>query len=209
MNYGFVKSKIDGTEQQYQLENIKIPKKYSYKKYLPKVLNQGQRPICVPCSLSAFINWSINNESGNNKADNGVNFEEIFKNRSNDSNDGMSFKDAFYYLRHSGVKTDNGIFKIGRYAKIGSIIQLKQAIVINGPCVGGLPVYCSDIDEFWSQLRGTNLEGGHAVAITGYNEEGFIIRNSWGKNYGDEGYAILPYDDFNKFYEIWTIIEDV
>ena len=209
MNYGFVKSKIDGTEQKYQLENIRIPKEYSYKKYLPEVLDQGKKPICVPCSISTFINWSVNNETGNNKVDNGVNLEEIFENRNNDSDDGMSFKDAFYYLRHTGVKTDNGVYKICRYAKIGSITQLKQAIIINGPCVGGLPVYCTDIDEFWIELADNKFKGGHAIAIIGYNNEGFIIRNSWGKKYGDDGYSILPYEDFDKFYEIWTIIEEV
>ena len=68
MNYGFIPSKMDGTEDKFKkLEGFKIPEEYSYKKYLPKVLNQGSKPICVPCSLSAYINWSINIETGDNK----------------------------------------------------------------------------------------------------------------------------------------------
>ena len=44
------------------------------------------------------------------------------------------------------------------------------------------------------------------MAFVGYNKEGFILRNSWGKNYGENGYALLPYDDFSQIWEIWTIL---
>ena len=36
--------------------------------------------------------------------------------------------------------------------------------------------------------------GGHAVTIVGYNDKGFIIKNSWGKNWGMNGYATISYD---------------
>jgi hypothetical protein len=38
--------------------------------------------------------------------------------------------------------------------------------------------------------------GGHAFVIVGYNEEGFIIQNSWGTDWGDNGRAILTYEDW-------------
>ena len=37
---------------------------------------------------------------------------------------------------------------------------------------------------------------GHAVAIVGYTDEGFIIQNSWGEGWGERGFALLPYQDF-------------
>jgi hypothetical protein len=36
--------------------------------------------------------------------------------------------------------------------------------------------------------------GGHAVTIVGYDEHGFIIKNSWGPEWGDKGYARVSYD---------------
>ena len=206
MNYGFVPSKMDGTEIKFEkIKDFEIPDEYSYVKYLPPVLNQGNKPICVPCSLSAYINWVINTDTGNNKVDNEVDLQEIFASSTIDSEDGMTFKDGLKFLKHEGVTTKEGVETIDRYATIGSIITLKQALILNGPCVGALPVYDSNAWEFWKKGAGLSLLGGHAIAIVGYNYEGFIIRNSWGRTYGDNGYSVIPYDDFGKFMEIWTI----
>lgn len=207
MNFGFIQSKLDGTEYEYIPRSGTIPDNIDYIDCLPTVINQGGDAICVPCSISAYANWIINIETGNSKYDNELDYFDIFSNRTNESNDGMSFKDALHYLKHHDAIMKSGNKRIvNRYAKVGSIIALKQAIVANGPCVGGLPVYNSCITNFWDKQKGS-FEGGHAVAIVGYNEEGFILRNSWGRYYGENGYSLLPYEDFNKFYELWTIIE--
>ncbi len=41
---------------------------------------------------------------------------------------------------------------------------------------------------------GELIEGGHAVAVVGFDKEGewLLIRNSWGKSWGSEGHARLP-----------------
>ncbi|HIJ79221.1 MAG: C1 family peptidase [Desulfobulbaceae bacterium] len=39
-------------------------------------------------------------------------------------------------------------------------------------------------------------EGGHAFAIIGYNNQGFIIQNSWGPKWGAKGFAIWLYEDW-------------
>lgn len=39
-------------------------------------------------------------------------------------------------------------------------------------------------------------DGGHAFVIVGYNEDGFLIQNSWGTGWGSAGYAILTYSDW-------------
>lgn len=43
---------------------------------------------------------------------------------------------------------------------------------------------------------GSAAHPGHAFAIVGYNEKGFLIQNSWGADWGSYGYAILTYDDW-------------
>ena len=203
-NSGFVPSIIDGSEDIFEApKNMGFPKQFSYMKYLPNVLDQGLYPTCVPCSISAFLNWDLNLPTGS-KDDNSVAIFEIFD-KGDGAEDGMTFKSAFKVLRTEGVSTDKGNVKIKRYAKINSSMALKFALITNGPCVGALPVYNSAVDEFWAG-NSRYIEGYHAIAIVGYNEDGFIIRNSWGKSYGENGYFFLKNEEINKFLEIWTLI---
>jgi hypothetical protein len=44
--------------------------------------------------------------------------------------------------------------------------------------------------------RKGRADGGHAIAIVGYAEQGFIIQNSWGPSWGNGGFALLPYEDY-------------
>ncbi len=44
--------------------------------------------------------------------------------------------------------------------------------------------------------REDRATGGHAIAIVGYVKDGFIIQNSWGSNWGSNGFAVLPYEDW-------------
>lgn len=204
MTYGYIKSELDGSEHQFTSEqSIALPKEYSYMHYLPKVLDQGNESICVPCSCSAMLNWRINLLHGEAK-DNKINLHEIYNIRSNKPEDGMTFKEALHYLRHHGVKTKEGVKTIEEYAMVGTIDNLKMALIMNGPCIGALPVY-NNGPYFWKQ--GPQMFGGHAISIVGYNEDGFIIRNSWGENWGlKQGYTLISYDDFKYFFEIWTIL---
>ena len=39
-------------------------------------------------------------------------------------------------------------------------------------------------------------DGGHAFAIVGYNQVGFIVHNSWGPDWGTKGCAVLLYEDW-------------
>jgi Papain family cysteine protease len=41
-----------------------------------------------------------------------------------------------------------------------------------------------------------DIEGGHAFAVVGYNSDGFIVQNSWGKSWGSDGFALWRYEDW-------------
>lgn len=205
--YGCIKSILDGSESVFKADSsINLPSEYSYKKYIPSVLNQGNKPICVPCSLSSFINWDLNIKNNEDEKDYKIDLMQIYDSRSN-SDDGMMIKEALSYLKNNGVNTSEGNYKINDFAIIGSIEALKRAIVMNGICIGGVPTYETSYHDFWNETNGGEFLGGHAIAIIGYDKDGFIIRNSWGKDYGYEGYSHMKYDDFNVFYELWTILK--
>ncbi len=41
-----------------------------------------------------------------------------------------------------------------------------------------------------------SADGGHAFALVGFNGDGFIVQNSWGKTWGRGGFAVLSYADW-------------
>jgi hypothetical protein len=204
-NFGFIPSTMDGTEIVFAAPmNMDIPKEYSYERYLPNVINQGTLSICVPCSISAYLNWKENLKDGSKK-DNKVALMDIYKIKTN-AGEGMSFKEGLHYLRHNGVKSAVGKLGIGHYGRVNNMVDMRYALIMNGPCLGALPVYSDDCD-FWNKKAGQSLMGYHAISIVGYDNDGFIIRNSWGNDFCRNGYTTIPYEDFTKIIEAWTIID--
>jgi hypothetical protein len=51
---------------------------------------------------------------------------------------------------------------------------------------------------YWAipRQKANTSDGGHAFAIVGYNQDGFIVHNSWGTKWGTKGRAILRYEDW-------------
>lgn len=61
--------------------------------------------------------------------------------------------------------------------------------------------------EMYVILRPGQLDnlGGHAFAMVGYNDVGFLVQNSWGKEWGKGGFATLPYDDWlDSAWDAWV-----
>jgi C1A family cysteine protease len=73
----------------------------------------------------------------------------------------------------------------------------------HGPILVGL-----NVDETWDEATSTGgkldtfrpntVRGGHAVAVVGYTGDGrFIVRNSWGTAWGDNGFGYASEDYIN------------
>jgi C1A family cysteine protease len=49
--------------------------------------------------------------------------------------------------------------------------------------------------------------GGHAVAIVGYDKDWFLIRNSWGEDWGEKGFVYVSAKYFERaFTEAYGVI---
>lgn len=75
------------------------------------------------------------------------------------------------------------------------------AVYASAACHSGweqLPDKNHNAEEMWviPPQKATAADGGHAFAIIGYNQEGFIIQNSWDATWGSHGRAILTYGDW-------------
>ncbi len=52
------------------------------------------------------------------------------------------------------------------------------------------------------------IYGGHAVTIVGYDNRGFLLKNSWGEGWADRGYATILYDYHALFATGALLIDD-
>jgi len=107
-----------------------------------------------------------------------------------------------------------------------TLSNLKTTIA-NGQCfVFGFTVYDSFMTQTMADTgimpmpnyQAEQQQGGHAVMGIGYNdaEQRFLIRNSWGRNWGlkgiNAGYFTMPYafiSDSNQASDFWTLVKDV
>lgn len=79
--------------------------------------------------------------------------------------------------------------------------DLRYVLTDENPIAFGFSVYESfyrlTSTDYIIKTPGVNEEmlGGHAVVIVGYDDDlqCFIIRNSWGKDWGNDGYFLMPY----------------
>jgi C1A family cysteine protease len=73
--------------------------------------------------------------------------------------------------------------------------QWRTWLATRGPIMAGLQVdatwdHAADTQGKLDTFQPRTVSGGHAVCVVGYRTDGrFIIRNSWGKNWGDKGFA--------------------
>jgi C1A family cysteine protease len=106
-----------------------------------------------------------------------------------------------------------GYFNLGLVQPNTSLITTwKTWLATKGPILTRL-----DVDETWDKATQNNgnldvynpltARGGHAVALVGYTPDRFIVRNSWGTDWGDNGFAYASYDyakaAFNESYGIF------
>lgn len=93
---------------------------------------------------------------------------------------------------------------VTRYERAIDFNACIDALANGYPVVIGFSVYNSFMSPSVSRTgmmpypntRTEPLLGGHAVLLVGYNNatQRFIVKNSWGTNWGDKGYFYMPYD---------------
>jgi len=108
------------------------------------------------------------------------------------------------------------------YHRILTLTEMRMCLAEGYPFVFGFTVYEGFESDQVAKTGQVNMPkpnerdvSGHAVMAAGYDDakRRFLIRNSWGTNWGLKGYFTMPYDylaDRNLSDDFWTIrvIED-
>lgn len=108
-------------------------------------------------------------------------------------------------------------FQVTKYACIPSddkakCLQDLKTLLYNGNAfVGGFTCYANLFDGSGGMIPipTGKATGGHAVLFVGYDDtrQCFKFKNSWGENWGDNGYGYLPYTflTIGALQDLWTV----
>lgn len=112
--------------------------------------------------------------------------------------------------------------KVTRYIRCNSPKEVKISLAQGFPVVAGFKIF-----ESFNQARDIGFVpvpnpyteaslGGHAMCLVGYDmslsgiwkgKPFFIVRNSWGVEWGDHGYCFIPfaYFDLGLVFDMWSL----
>ncbi len=110
-------------------------------------------------------------------------------------------------LDYLGQPTSAAVSEASRYraqswSRVNDTSQIKAALANRKPVIGGVRVYPSfgkleGVNSVYNTASNNDL-GGHAITIVGYDDNrfggAFRVINSWGSDWGDNGYFWMPYD---------------
>lgn len=226
-NYnGVVESSYDARDYKIKADS-EFPEEFELP-YKVSVKNQGSKPTCVAHALSSLVEYHNLIETGKYRK---FSTEFIYGTRDIGYyiGDGMVIRDALktiqkygdcYYVdcpgNHDTADAMNNVnekmeeyrdlaypHRIGSYYRVKTPEEIKTALMNHGPVV--ISMTCKDnayiADDIYCYPQDAENSGRHCVLVVGWNENGWIIQNSWGALYAGDGYFTLPFDF--KINEAW------
>lgn len=132
-----------------------------------------------------------------------------------------------YLIENFANKPSNSAYKNGKshtivkYAAVNQDLNSLKKTLLSGAAISfGFLVKESFFNSDWQTTnyivpiptQSEAMYGGHAVTIVGYDDvkQCFKIQNSWGVNWGDNGYFYMPYEmviSTNDCFDFWCIEE--
>ena len=226
-NYnGVVESSYDARDYKIKADS-EFPEEFELP-YKVSVKNQGSKPTCVAHAVSSLIEYHNLIETGKYRK---FSTEFIYGTRDIGYyiGDGMVIRDALktvqkygdcYYAdcpgNHDTADAMNNVnekveeyrdlaypHRSGSYYRVKTPEEMKTALMNHGPVV--ISMTCKDnayiADDIYCYPQDAENSGRHCVLVVGWNENGWIIQNSWGALYAGDGYFTLPFDF--KINEAW------
>jgi hypothetical protein len=199
--------------------------------YLNPIRDQGLNGNSVAYSVALIVEYQLNILKNNKKLDTYLSPSYIYNlvnvNAIN-CNNGIDVPNALDILTKYGIPTEN-IFptpdscviqikeipqlahidasnnRIVTYIELYTIDQIKSCLTNFGPCIININVY-NNSPTFWIKNKNDTSLGVHTLNIVGYDENSFILRNSWGSTWAKNGYTNLPFDDYSFILNTYSAV---
>ena len=230
--FGALKPKVDTRDYRLRAGASEFPETYSCEN-LPPVKNQRSVSSCVAHATAAILEMFNKTETGKFiplstnfiYGMQGVAFGRL--------ESGMYLRDACKIVKEYGNATEASIggnieqpkctewlkeklndnvyeeaqnYKVASYAKCKTINDIKHALINYGPVLGSIKWYNKYTLKDKIITFDKNVDYGyHAIMICGWNKNGWICQNSWGRNWNGDGKFIYPHTE--KFGEAWSFVD--
>lgn len=224
-------SPFDIRDYKVAVKNTEFPETFK----LPEVTvkNQGSTGSCVAHACSSVVEYHNKRQEGSDVV---FSTEFIYGYRPTGYyvGEGMYIRNALKTLREVGdcpladlrgnqkcpeamqaveakleeLKDKAYPHRISTYAKVNTVDEIKQALMDFGYVVISMPWYKDyKLKNGVYTYTKDKDHGYHCMVIYGWNENGWLIHNSWGKTWGQKGKFILPFDF--KLREAWAVTDEI
>lgn len=166
----------------------------------------------------AFLYWSAREENGTNDTDSGATLYNVIKGATIKgicTEDLMPYNPEIFTLSPTEEATENAKKCLILEAKTVSpkLRDIKSALCDGYPVIIAAQIFDSfsdtrsgfvvhPTDEETSEGTRTDGHGKHAMVVCGFSDKEriLIVRNSWGTDFGDNGYCYIPYSYAQKYF---------
>lgn len=217
------------------VSTIAPPATLDYRPWMFGVVDQGGEGSCTAEALVAAVEYVKRRACGLGQPLS-AQFVYDMRLDPATSADGMTYDDAFGVIASAGVCYERSLaygtqtsradleanaalmseaeqYRIGwPYIRLGglgscSVDTVKSALVKYGPLPIQVGVYNSGSEMWRQQNSGQQIRGFHAMTIVGYDAAAFIVRNSWGTDWGQCGYTSLPFDQLPLVHDLYAVVD--
>ena len=197
-----------------------------YKQFNIPILNQGEEGACTGMGLATVANYLLRKREidPDSKSVSPRMYYEMAKRYdewSGEDYSGSSARGAMKgWHKHGVCSEEHWPYKVSQADKsltakriedatsrpLGAYFRVnhKNLVSIHAAIAEvGILYATATVHEGWQKIKNNGviplkpkLLGGHAFAMVGYDERGFWIQNSWGQNWGKDGFALISYSDW-------------
>ena len=197
---------------EFAREHFVCPETIDLRDYCVKTSDQGSNPWCAAYAASGFVSNILWRKTDMPPEIDAEPLYKLAKEIDGAPNvDGTTLTAIYHAVLDKGYFDD----KICSVKVLRTKDQVKYAIHKFGCCLLGMMVtnewyYCNPNKTTISGKDPTtnSFLGGHAVLCCGYNPDGVIIQNSWGMDWGDYGFALVTWDEFEREFTYGAVIDN-
>jgi C1A family cysteine protease len=230
---GYIPDLGDPRDFTYRLTHVARPKSVDLRPHMPPVWDQGQLGSCTAFALTAAVAF-LHGFTGSQLW---LYYKERVLEHTTRQDAGAMIRDGIKVLAKTGLPPEDAwpydVAKfakrpsaaankaakqelIGEYRRLSSVNDYLDCLASGNPFVVGITVFESFESDAVARTGSVPMPGkseqalgGHAICVVGYENDGrFIVRNSWGSDWGMDGYFHLPQAylaNINLATDAWTI----